>query len=48
MIIIELILEKNRKELAELIIFKFENNLDYSEELNIFERFKTNQQKIYF
>ncbi len=41
-----IILEKNRKELAELIIFKFENNLDYNEELKIL-RDLSNQKNQY-
>ena len=31
------ILEKNRSQIAKLAIFKFENNLDFAEELNILQ-----------
>ena len=43
-----IILEKNRKELAELIIFKFENNLDYSEELKILRNFSNQKNQYIF
>lgn len=42
------ILEKNRSQIAKLAIFKFENNLDFAEELNILQNLnETNKNYIF-
>lgn len=40
--------EENKKELINLVILKFENNLDYSEELNFIEKINTGDKKYVF
>ena len=42
------VIDKNKKEIIKLINYKFENNLDFTEELDILENFdKNNNQQIY-
>ena len=43
-----IVLNKNKMELAKLVTFKFENNLDYSEELNILENLNDQNKKYIF
>jgi len=37
------IIDKNKKEIIKLINYKFENNLDFTEELNILQKFDNNK-----
>ena len=42
------VIDKNKKEIIKLINYKFENNLDFSDELDILQNFdKSNNQYIY-
>jgi len=42
------VIDKNKKEIIKLINYKFENNLDFTEELDILENFsKSNNQHIF-
>ena len=42
------VIDKNKKEIIKLINYKFENNLDFTEELDILQRFgDSNNQHIY-
>ena len=42
------VIDKNKLEIAKLVIYKFENNLDYSDELNILQNFNDdNTQHIF-
>lgn len=43
-----LILEKNKIELAELVILKFENNLDFSQELNVLQNLNSLDKQYIF
>jgi len=45
---LDLVIDNNKKEIVQLINYKFENNLDFSEELDILQNFDdTNNQHIY-
>ena len=41
-------LEKNKLQLAKLVLFKFENNLDFSEELNFLQNLNDSSKKYIF
>ena len=41
------ILNKNKLEIATLVIYKFENNLDFTEELNLLQNFSNNKEYIF-
>ncbi len=42
------VIDKNKLEIAKLVIYKFENNLDYSDELNILQNFNDNNTQHIF
>ena len=42
------ILDKNKTELSELIIFKFENNLDFTEELTVLQKLNDQSKQYIF
>ena len=40
-------IDENKAEIIKLVIYKFENNLDFTEELNILQNFSKNKQHIF-
>ena len=45
--ILDTVSEENKKEIIRLIIYKFENNLDFTEELDILQNFESKNQYIF-
>jgi len=45
--ILNTVSEENKKEIIRLIIYKFENNLDFTEELDILQNFESKNQYIF-
>ena len=45
---LSIINDKNKKEIVELIIYKFENNLDFTEELDLLQNFNDNNKQHIF
>jgi len=42
------VIDKNKTEIVKLVIYKFENNLDFTEELNILQNFNDNNDQHIF
>ena len=42
------LIEKNKTEIIKLVIYKFENNLDFTDELNIFQNISNNKNQPIF